>query len=181
TTSGTTGPPFEFVIDRDFFSIELARNLRIFDLPGIELGEPWVLLTPLRGKKHPLFSWLCNRLVLDANRLIKEYTPPCCPQVSKNHLHTDESVIREFLVKIRKHQPKAIYSYPSALTILATYVRKWNIRGVSIKIIISSGEVLTKEIRTFLKETFNGEVFNLYGTTEFPTIAEECKKHNGLH
>ncbi len=181
TTSGTTGPPFNFVIDRDFFSLEIARNLRIFDLPGLEIGEPWVLFTPLRDKKSSIFSFLTNRLVLDANQITKERTPPCCPSSINNRLEPDEDMIRHFCKRIQKHKPEAIYSYPSALIALATFIRKWGITDINIKTIISSGETLTPKIRILIKETLNGEVFNLYGTTEFPTIAEECKEHNGLH
>jgi phenylacetate-CoA ligase len=181
STSGTTGPPFNFVVDRDFFSLEIARNLRIFDLPGVEIGEPWVLFTPLRGKKSSTFSFLNNRLVLDANRITVERTPPCCPASVDNKLTPDENTIRQFCARIKKHQPKMIYSYPSSLIALATFIRKWDIAGIKIRTIISSGEVLTSEVRGLIEETFDGEVFNLYGTTEFPTIAEECKEHNGLH
>ncbi len=181
TTSGTTGPPFTFMISRNFFSLEIARNLRIFDLPGFTLGEPWVLFTPLRGKKSFLFSFLTNRLVLDANQITIKRTPPCCPSAINNRLEPDEDMIRHFCKRIQKHKPKAIYSYPSALIALATFIRKWSIKEINIRIIISSGEVLTSGIRTYLEETFKGEVFNLYGTTEFPAVAEECKEHNGLH
>ena len=181
TTSGTTGPPFNFVIDRDFFSLEIARNLRIFDLPGLEMGEPWVLFTPLRGKKNPIFSFFTNRLVLDANLITTERTPPCCPSSADNKLTPDENTIRQFCTKIKAHKPKTIYSYPSSLIALATFIRKWGITGINIKTIISSGEVLTPKARSFIEETFDGKVFNLYGTTEFPSIAEECKEHNGLH
>jgi phenylacetate-coenzyme A ligase PaaK-like adenylate-forming protein len=181
STSGTTGPPFNFVVDRDFFSLEIARNQRIFDLPGVVMGEPWILFTPLRGRKSSIFSYLNNRLVLDANQISVERTPPCCPSSVKNRLEPDENMIRQFCARIKKHKPRMIYSYPSSLIGLATFIRKWGIAGIKIKTIISSGEVLTSETRNLIEETFGGEVFNLYGTTEFPTIAEECKEHNGLH
>jgi phenylacetate-CoA ligase len=181
STSGTTGPPFNFVVDRDFFSLEIARNLRIFDFTDISIGDPWVIFTPLRGKKSLIFSFLTNRLVLDANLITTERTPPCCPSSKDNQLKPDENMIRLFCARIKKHKPKAIYSYPSSLIALATFIRKWDIPGINIKIIISSGEVITSKVRTFIEETFSGEVFNLYGTTEFPAIAEECKEHNGLH
>jgi phenylacetate-CoA ligase len=181
STSGTTGPPLNFVVDRDFFSLEIARNLRIFDLPGIEMGEPWVLFTPLRGKKSSTFSFLNNRLVLDANRITVERTPPCCPASVDNKLTPDVNTIRQFCARIKQHKPKMIYSYPSSLIALATFIRKWDIAGIKIRTIISSGEVLASEVRSLIEETFDGEVFNLYGTTEFPSIAEECKEHNGLH
>ena len=181
STSGTTGPPFNFVVDRDFFSLEIARNLRIFDLPDVEMGGPWVLFTPVRGKKSSAFSFLNNRLVLNANRLTVERTPPCCPASVENKFTPDENTIRQFCTRIKQHKPKMIYSYPSSLIALVTFIRKWSIEGIKIRTIISSGEVLTSEARGLIEETFDGKVFNLYGTTEFPTIAEECKEHNGLH
>lgn len=181
TTSGTTGPAFSFYIDKDFFALELARNLRIFDFTNIEIGEPWVLLVPLRDKKNKLFSYLTNRLVLDAARLSIERMPLCCPKAMQEQFRPDEKTIRMFLDKIKKHRPKLIYSYPSTLIALATYIRKWGIKGVNAKKIILSGEVLTNPARKFIEETFQGAVFDLYGTTEFPAIAQECEMHRGLH
>jgi phenylacetate-CoA ligase len=181
STSGTSGPPFNFVIDRDFFSLEIARNLRIFDFTSVGIGEPWVIFTPLRGKKNSIFSFLTNRLVLDANLITAERTPPCCPSSTDNKLQPDENMIRQFCERIKRHKPKAIYSYPSSLIALATFIRKWKVTGINFKTTISSGELLTTKLRMFIEEVFQGEVFNLYGTTEFPTIAEECREHNGLH
>lgn len=181
TTSGTTGPAFNFYVDKDFFALELARNLRIFDFARIEIGEPWVLLVPLRDKKNKSFSYLTQRLVLDAALLSFGRTPLCCPKALEEQFQPDEKIIKTFLDKIRRHHPKLIYSYPSTLIALGTHIRKWGIKGVIAKKIILSGEVLTIPARKFIEETFQGEVFDLYGTTEFPAIAQECKTHKGLH
>jgi phenylacetate-CoA ligase len=181
TTSGTTGPVFSFYIDKDFFAIELARNLRIFDFTNVKIGEPWVLLVPLRDKKNKLFSYFTNRLVLDAARLSTGMIPLCCPKATEEQFKPDGKTIRMFLDKIQKHRSKLIYSYPSTLIALGTYIRKWGVKGIAAKKIILSGEVLTIPARKFIEEIFQGEVFDMYGTTEFPAIAQECKMHNGLH
>jgi len=181
TTSGTTGPAFSFYVDKDFFALELARNLRIFDFANVEIGEPWVLLVPLRDRKNFIFSKLIGRLVLDATLLSSGRTPLCCPSSKLEQFKADESMIRYFLSKIQKHKPKLIYSYPSTLIALATYIKNWNVQGIYSKKIITSGEVLTRPARKFIEEIFQSEVFDLYGTTEFPTIAQECNEHKGLH
>jgi phenylacetate-CoA ligase len=181
TTSGTTGPSFGFYVDRDFFAWELARNLRIFDFAQVELAEPWVLLVPLRDRKNIIFSFLTNRLVLDAAMLSKGRTPLCCPKTNEEQFQPDEQVLQTFFEKIKKHQPKLIYSYPSTLIALGTYLKKWNVKNVKAEKIILSGEVLTNPARMFIEETFRAEVYDLYGTTELPAIAQECPKHHGMH
>jgi phenylacetate-CoA ligase len=181
TTSGTTGPAFSFYIDKDFFAKELAQNLRIFDFSEFELGQPWVLLVPLRDKKNPFFSYLTNRLVLDAAMLSSGKTPLCCPKTIEERFQPDERIIQKFFNKIDRHKPKLIYSYPSTMIALATHLKNWNVRNVRTEKIILSGEILTYPARKFIEEIFQGEVFELYGTTEFPSIAQECKIHNGLH
>jgi phenylacetate-CoA ligase len=181
TTSGTTGPAFMFYVDKDFFALELARNLRIFDFAQMAVGDPWVLLVPLRDKKNKSFSYLTRRLVLDAALLSFSRTPLCCPKANEEQFQPNEKIIKTFLDKIRRHHPELIYSYPSTLIALSTYIRKWGVKGIVAKKIILSGEVLTNHARRFIEETFQGEVFDLYGTTEFPAIAQECKMHNGLH
>ncbi|MEO0092280.1 MAG: hypothetical protein ABIK61_06200 [candidate division WOR-3 bacterium] len=181
TTSGTTGPAFNFYINKDLFALEIAKNLRIFDMVDFEIGEPWVLLVPLRDRKNFLFSKLINRLVLDAALLSFSRTPLCCPKSKEEKFKPNEQVIQMFFRKILKHQPKLIYSYPSTLIVLATYIKKWNIKGIHPTKIITSGEILTHPARKFIEEIFQSEIFDLYGTTEFPAIAQECKEHNGLH
>ncbi|MBE0432596.1 phenylacetate--CoA ligase family protein [candidate division WOR-3 bacterium] len=181
STSGTSGAPFRFVVSRDFFSFGIARHLRIFDLPGLRIGDPWVFCTPLRYKTNPVYSFLTNRLVLDANQITRERTPPCCPASPGNRLEPDEVTIRRFCKQIKSHKPGAIFSYPSTLIALATFIRKWRVPDIKIRTIISSGEVLPHGTRKFCEETFEGEVYNLYGTTEFPSIAQECGEHKGLH
>ena len=181
STSGTTGAPFHFVVSRDFFSLGLARHLRIFDLAGLRIGDPWVMCTPLRYKTNPVYSLLTNRLVLDAHQMTKERTPPCCPASPGNRLEPDKTRIRQFCTQMKSHKPKAIFGYPSTLIALATYIRKWRVPGIKIPTIISSGEVLSHVTRKLCEETFDGEVYNLYGTTEFPSIAQECGEHKGLH
>ena len=181
TTSGTTGPAFTFVVDQDFFSLEIARNLRIFDLTGMEIGEPWVMLVPLRDRKSFIFSKLINRLVLDAKLLSPARKPLCCPASNEERFQADEAIVHSFCNKIKKHKPKVLYSYPSTLIALATFIRNWGLRNIKAEKIITSGEVLTLPARKYIEEIFEGEVFDLYGTTEFPSIAQECKEHNGLH
>jgi phenylacetate-CoA ligase len=181
STTGTTGPSFHFVISRDLFSLGIARHLRIFDLTGLRIGDPWVLCTPLRYTTNWIYSFLTNRLVLDANQITEERTPPCCPASSGNKLEPDVATIRRFFRQIKAHKPKAIFSYPSTLIALATFIRKWGMPSIKIGKIISSGETLSSETRKFCEETFDGEIYDLYGTTEFPTIAQECGEHKGLH
>lgn len=181
STSGTTGAPFHFVVSRDFFSLAIARHLRILDLAGLKIGDPWVMCTPLRYKTNAVYSFLTNRLVLDANQTTQERTPPCCPASPRNRLEPDQRTIRQFCTQIKLHKPKAIFSYPSTLIALATYIRKWDVPGIKIKAVISSGETLSQDTRKFCAEIFSGDVYNLYGTTEFPSIAQECVEHKGLH
>jgi phenylacetate-CoA ligase len=181
TTSGTTGPAFSFYVDKEFFALELARNLRIFDFANVELGEPWLLLVPLRNKKNWIFSYLTNRLVLDATLLSKGRVPLCCPKTKEAQFKPDEQIIQMFFNKIQRYKPRLVYSYPSTLIALATYIRKWNVKNVSVEKIILSGEILTRPARKYIEETFQGEVFDLYGTTEFPGVAQECREHRGMH
>ena len=181
TTSGTSGAPFRFVVSRDFFSLGIARHLRMFDLTRLKIGDPWVICTPLRFPTNPVYSLLTNRLVLDANLITQERTPVCCPSSVRNILEPDEAAIRRLLSRIQAHKPQAIFSYPSTLTALAVFIRKWNVSGIKIPTIISSGELLSPGARDFCAQIFEGEIYNLYGTTEFPTLAQECGEHRGLH
>ncbi len=77
--------------------------------------------------------------------------------------------------------PAALYGSPSYFFLLGQYISKNNIKLTSVKKIFTSSEYLQETVREYIKEKFEAEVFDIYGSTEFKEVAWECEKHEGYH
>jgi phenylacetate-CoA ligase len=87
----------------------------------------------------------------------------------------------EQIKKLKKINPDVIYCFPSTLYLLGKIIMRNGIDGINPRIIISHGEILTKNSRKLIESAFEAEVFDQYGSTEFNRMGWECKMHEGLH
>ncbi len=76
---------------------------------------------------------------------------------------------------IRIFQPTVISSTPSFLLGL-----KDALKGVNVKIIETTGEMMDKKMRKNIENIYNAEVYDAYGLTE-GLIGTECLCHDGYH
>jgi phenylacetate-CoA ligase len=53
--------------------------------------------------------------------------------------------------------------------------------GLRPKAVMSSGQVLTDQVRAAIEQRFGAEVYDKYGSREFSGIAYECNAHRGHH
>ena len=92
----------------------------------------------------------------------------------KNYKLIDANAKTSDIVEsLNKMQPAEIQSYPSAMLML-TYEQNRGTLHIHPKRIITSGETLTDNIRSFIKDTFGCEVLSLYASTETGYIGCEC-------
>ena len=96
--------------------------------------------------------------------------------------HINEKNLPKYINKIKRFKPKYIFAYPSAITILAGYMRKNNIKPFStVKAILCMGESLYDWQRELLEETFCCRVVSIYGHAEQSALAASCEKSNYYH
>ena len=83
---------------------------------------------------------------------------------------------------LRKVRPKYLYVYPSALTILANYMKQYKESPISsIKGILSGSEnTFPSQIKLF-KDVFNCPVFRWYGLGELSALAGSCEYSPDYH
>jgi phenylacetate-CoA ligase len=90
----------------------------------------------------------------------------------------DEAI--QYLKRIDEFKPEIIHGYANSLRFLAHFALEENIHP-EVGVIQSACEILTPEARKEIKEAFNCDVFNYYGSRELGSMAQDCKEHNGLH
>lgn len=99
--------------------------------------------------------------------------------LSTYDLHEDTIPI--YIEKLLKFKPHFIHTYPSAITILAQYLKSNNVTIPGLKAILSSSEQFYPGQRELISEAFNCRVFSWYGHTESTTLAGECECSQFYH
>lgn len=95
-------------------------------------------------------------------------------------IHNDNS-FEKILKKINEFQPKWMYIQPYVLNkIYQIYLMKNELPPNSLKYIESVGEILQSDLKQKVKEYFNIDVANMYGSEEMNGIAYECP-HGIMH
>jgi len=169
TTGGSTGIPLGLYYEKGVSrAIEWAFIKMQWDRVGYHFRDKCVILrgnvvkSADKGKlwEYSLFGrWLI---------------------LSSYHM-TDEN-LPKYIEKIRKFKPKFIQAYPSAITILARFMRENNIEPFStVKAILCGSENLYPWQRELLEEVFQCRVYSWYGHAEMAVLAGECEVNSHYH
>jgi phenylacetate-CoA ligase len=86
---------------------------------------------------------------------------------------------RNTLAELRRMGPRAIYSTPNTIALLANE-NLASKAGIGIDLAFTFAEMLTERTRRFISESFGSRVFDLYGAAEAGYIAGECEE-GSLH
>ena len=100
--------------------------------------------------------------------------------MSSYHM-TDDNLPR-YIKKMREFRPKFIQAYPSAITILARFMRQNGVEPFpSLKAILCGSENLYPAQRQLLEDTFQCRVYSWYGHAERVVLAGECERSTYYH
>lgn len=167
-TSGTTGSPMFFFVDKKSYAVNRAYTLRYWKWAGFNLGDERITLQGRRIVKwnriKPPF-WMYNKW--DKQLLFSTY-------------HLSEELMPYFVDKLNEFRPQIIEGYPSAVYVLAKYMDDKNLNYRS-KAVFTSSETLYPIQREVIEKVFQCKIFDKYGLSEMFFIATECEKHKGLH
>ena len=169
TTGGSTGIPMGFYLDKNTAgSIEWAFMLTQWNRVGFKVGDKCVVLrgdvikSANKGKLWEYDSANKN-LILSSYHMIDETLP-------------------KYIAKIKEFKPNFIQAYPSAVTILARFMKNNKIENFpSVKAILCGSENLYFWQRKLLEEVFQCRVYSWYGHAEECCLAGECEKSNYYH
>lgn len=168
-TSGSSGIPFKFLIDKFTLLRYLASGWRIERNHKVTFHDKRVKLRGTLVHEH-------GKKIQDVwkygffNKTLEF-----------NTFHMNEKICRIIITKILKFQPKMLHVYPMALYQLSLYLNKLGIEISKLKVIISSSESFSKDHRNLIKQVFNCPFIDVYGQSEKVLHAYECKPENGYH
>lgn len=161
-TSGSTGIPMRFVKDRVASAYMDALMYEVYGWHGIEMGDRqsrvWGLPFDFKSRMKVVFK----DVVLNRKRLVAF-------GINKSNCLRFYSIVRHF-------RPKYIYGVVNTICEFARVVSAEGLdpADLGLKIILTTGEILTPRHRSFLQEAFKTRVVNEFGNTENGIVAIEC-------
>lgn len=168
STGGTSGNQLEFVLDNQTWGTEWAFIMDLWERVGYKPMDPVVSLRggqfqgseDLPPSNHdPMFNVL---------------------ELSPFHL-TDEN-IAHYLDVLREFEPKFIWGYPSAITVVAGYVEREGIDNLPpIRATLAASENVYPEQRRLIERALDTRFFSWYGQSEKVILAGECECSEKYH
>lgn len=155
-TSGSSGMPFTFRVDKSLFNVRAFALHFILKMLGCHMDVSILRLS------YQDFPW--------ANYQGIYFDPLSLDWLNKNSL----------MVFLERHKPRVLYGTVSHILLFAEFFNKNNILW-KFDLIITRSEQLTRDTRTYFREIFNAEVYNIYASREFGPIGYECSFQEGFH
>lgn len=87
----------------------------------------------------------------------------------------------EHIRALAEIKPDILFAYPSVLRNMAVTARQEGLAIHQPKALALSAELLDENTRRTVASVFNGQIVNLYISTEGGMMAVECRRHQGLH
>ncbi len=164
-TSGSTGIPLRAFRAREAHLETLRAKYRFYQMWGHGLFDPMVWLWSNDGGgpgwtgriatwRQDWADWARNRMRLQASEL--------CPRY-----------LREYLSRIARFRPTAIYGYSRATHLLAREALAAGFHCDSLKLVNVSGEAATGRMIDEIEQAFGVPAVMEYGCIEFGTVAVE--------
>lgn len=162
-TSGSTGMPLKFLLDRNNMIWERAHGARSRlwgGVKGIYKGAD--LHSSVLGDKFYQFDHSYRTTLI----------------LSSFHLNPDN--INKYVKILNEFSPQYIHGYPSALHYLCKLMLEKGLNSTQPVMIQTASEILLPSQRKIIEEQFRCKVFNYYGNSEHVSSISECEK-GGYH
>ena len=178
-TSGSTGQPFQFSLDRRALPIIFASHLFYDSWHGLDLFDPYVRIVSPVPSPTQLQSSAPPKLRLKATitsrmqQLYEKFTQEKI-FIWEIDSHGAAGVWR----RLEKFRPKFVMGYTSSLATLADALLQSNLRlSRPVRGVITIAETLTPNRKRLIEEYFQAPIINRYGLREFGSwSAQSCRE-----
>jgi len=165
-SSGSTGQPFWSYFDkRSWIRKKYTSKLRARMACGMRLGEKVAIF-----ESEPV-----DKLKSLNN---KHFARDFLLKVLRFSIFEDSE---KTFAKLSEFKPQNVYGPPNYFFQLAQFVKEKNVSLSFLKRIYTSSEYLESPVRKVMKNVFQADIFDVYGSTEFKEVAWECEHHQGYH
>lgn len=168
-TGGSTGEPLVLLYEKGVSRLkDGAFVTAVWRRVGYESGDRLAVLehhAVASASKGTLWTYepIKNRLVLSI-------------------YHMTDNTMPKYLDKMKQFRPKFIHAFPSALMVMARFMKLTHIAHIpSVQAILCGSENLYPEQRDLFEDVFKCRVLNWYGQSELVTLAGGCERSNNYH
>lgn len=89
--------------------------------------------------------------------------------------------VKEQISILEKINPDVLDGYASSIYLLAKEIKEMENDKIHPKIIFTTAELLTDDIREYIESAFGINVYDQFGCVELARTAWECPEHRGYH
>lgn len=176
-TSGSTGEPFQFYLDRRTLPLVFASHLFYDSWHGLRPFDRYLRIIAPPSPHDPLPQDASMTLRLQralTGRLQDLYESLTQQKISLWEVNSEgtENIFR----RMEAFQPKFVMGYTSTLAAIADDLLRRNLRlSQSVQGVITIAETLTPNRKRLLEEYFDCPIINRYGLREFGSwSAQSC-------
>jgi phenylacetate-CoA ligase len=167
-TSGSTGIPLNYYLDRKSHSFLWGHIWRAWGQTGYKPGDLYATLSG--GSLLPEHVDFKQRIYLLLSG---------CLHLPSYHL--TEKIMDEYCLNLARTKVGFMYGYPSSLELFARYVNSKSESIIPAQAVFTTSEMLTTEARSEIEKAFGCPVFDIYGCNDSGLYSFECQHHNGFH
>ncbi len=167
STSGSSGIPFEFIIDNNELSTFRAMGIRTWEVAGYNLGDK--IATVSGSALLPQRMTFLKKMSFTVNRNLP---------LSSFNMNSEK--VMSYSKRLLDFNPKFLRGYPSSISIIAKYIIENNIE-FNLSAVMTTAETLLPSQRKTIMEAFNCDVFDLCGCKDGGECLFECGEHVGYH
>ncbi len=166
-TSGTTGNPVAFLVDRHARVLEFVYYWRHWSWAGFRLGQRFAQL----NAQHFLRRGLDERVAR---------WQPHFARLMLNSAALSRANVHEYAAAMRAHRVRFLKGLASPLYYLALLFEEHGIRDLKLQAIFSTGENLVPARRAVMERVFGCRALDSYGLLEQVASISECLE-GGYH
>ncbi len=169
TTGGTTGNQLKFFLDNNSQAIETAFMHRQWARVGYTTARR---RATFRGVHFPNLS----------NGKYWQYNP-IYNELQFSPFHMNDHTLGRYWERLQQYRPAYLQGYPSAIVLLASYLRRRGLAGQykGIKAALLGSEALHPGDREEIEGVFDTRVYSWYGHSERLVLAGECEHTSAYH
>jgi phenylacetate-CoA ligase len=156
-TSGTTGVPFEWEVDKNIFYIETFAYLqRAISWFGAS-AERYPFIVSTVHASYPVAEFFWSPIDSDA-----------------------EEHVASMVKKMQEERLQVMFSYPTNLLLFARHLERHDLRA-PLRLAVTTGQRLEDADRTYIEQVLGCPVVCGYGSREMGFMAVECPKEKGRY
>lgn len=169
STGGSSGEPLVFYMGMDRVSHDVAAKWRATRWWGVDIGDPETVVwgSPIElGAQDRLRRW--------RDRALRSELLPA--------FEMSPAKLDGFIRRIRRHRPRMLFGYPSALALVARHARDHAaaLNDLGCRVAFTTGERLFDHQRELISAVFGCPVANGYGARDAGFVAHQCPA-GGMH